>query len=237
MMRYFKQKCPVRFLSFPFLIQKERGKNIHIFPTRVLHLTNNKQEQNAKVRSRMNPTGPVKLSFRPNFQWQEPAPVRKQEKRPVKKEDELDTAGGPAFPTRESDSAEEESTVRRSTRRAAPRTKTSGLVPLHGLSDDFELLDNEVESYKSSSLSSEGNRHGRSRRMMAPPTRRSRDESRQQELAAADPDSDPDPTHLGPSSSYYAPRTLPRYELPNVKEPQDQEDQEDQEDQDLRSRL
>lgn len=165
----------------------------------------------------------MKLSFRPNFQQQElaPAPVRKQKevgKRPVEKEDELDTAaGGPAFPTttrESSDTEEEKSTVRRSTRRAAPRTtKTSGLVPLHGLSDDFELLDDEVEfeSNKSSLLSNEGNRrHGHSRTMMPPlpsppsPPRRTRwDEPRQQEqeqeLAAADPDPDLDPYTSGPS--------------------------------------
>lgn len=154
----------------------------------------------------MNPTGPVKLSFRPNFQRQEPAPVQKQAKMPVQGDDDLDTAG-PAIPTREP-STEEQGTVRRSTRRAAPRTKPSGLVPMHGLSDDFELLDDAAES-NNASLPSEGNRRGPG--TMPPPRRR--DESRQQELAA-----DPDPYTSGPSR--YAPRTLPRYELPN-EEPQD----------------
>lgn len=154
----------------------------------------------------MNPTGPVKLSFRPNFQRQEPAPVQKQAKMPVQGDGDLDSAG-PAIPTREP-STEEQGTVRRSTRRAAPRTKPSGLVPMHGLSDDFELLDDAAES-NNASLPSEGNRRGPG--TMPPPRRR--DESRQQELAA-----DPDPYTSGPSR--YAPRTLPRYELPN-EEPQD----------------
>lgn len=151
----------------------------------------------------MNPTGPVKLSFRPNFQ--EPAPVRNQAKGPVQGDDDLETAG-PANPKREH-STDEQGTVRRSTRRAAPRTKTSGLVPMHGLSDDFERLDDAAES-SNASLLSEGNRRGPG--TMPPPRRR--DESRQQELAA-----DPDPYTSGPSR--YAPRTLPRYELPN-EEPQ-----------------
>lgn len=144
----------------------------------------------------MNPTGPMKLSFRPNFQWQEPepAPVRKQGKRPVQKADDLDTAG-PAFPTMES-GTEEESTVRKSTRRAAPRTKSSGLVPLHELSDDFELLDDDDDEVESniSYLSSKGNRHGRrTMRPPPPPPSRRRDETRQQQDLAADPDPDPDP--------------------------------------------
>lgn len=149
----------------------------------------------------MNPTGPVKLSFRPNFQRQEAAPVRKQAKGSVQGDDDLGSTG-PAFPTKES-STEEQSTIRRSTRRAAPRTKTSGLVPMHGLSEDFELLD-DVAEYSNPSLSSEGNRRGSG--TMPPPRRW--DESRHQELAAGlDPYTSP--------PSRYAPGTLPRYEVPN----------------------
>ena len=181
----------------------------------------------------MNPTGPMKLSFRPNFQRQEPAPVRKQGKRPIQEEDDLEDTAGPAFPKRESSTEEQSTAVRRSTRRAAPRTKTSGLVPLHGLSDDFELLEDEVESNKSSSLSSEGKRHGLGT-MPPPRVRRRRDESQEQhELAASpDPEPDADPDHTfhtsgGPSStSRYAPKTLPTYELPNEEEEEEEEAQE-----------
>lgn len=146
----------------------------------------------------MNPTGPAKISFRPNFQRREPAPVRKQGKKPVQEED-LDTAAGPAFPRRESSMEEQSMAVRRSMRRAAPRTKSSRLVPLHGLSDDFELLEDEVkvESNKSSpSLSSsEGKkRHGPGGTMRPPNprVRRRRDESRQQEQQELATDPDPD---------------------------------------------
>lgn len=174
----------------------------------------NQQEANAKVRSRMSPTGPAKLSFRPNFQRQEPAPAPKRAKKPAQGDDDLDTAG-PTFPTQEP-GIEEQSTVRRSTRRAASRTNTS-LVPMHRLSNEFELLDDEVES-TNSSLSSERNRHRLgglaatlfiNEQTMAT---RTRDETRQQELMA-----DPDPYTSAPSKN--ARRTPTRYELP-TEEPQ-----------------
>lgn len=204
MMRYFKQKCPVRFLSL--LIKKISEARPHL---------TNQQEQNAKVRSRMSPTGPAKLSFRPNFQRQEPAQVPKRAKKPAQGDDDLDTAG-PTFPTQDSGIGEQ-SMVRRSTRRAASRTNTS-LVPMHRLSNEFELLNDEVES-PNSSLSSEGNRHGLgglaanlSINEQTMPTPRTRGETRQRELTA-----DPDSYISAPSKNV---RRMPtRYELP-TEEPQ-----------------
>lgn len=203
MMRYFKQKCPVRFL-FPSDPKKRKNSEAR------LHLTN-QQEQNAKVRSRINPTGPAKLSFRPNFQRQEPAPARKQAKKPAQGDDDLDTTG-PSSPARVS-STVDQSTMRRSARRTTPRSVTS-LVPMHGLSDDFELLDDADESNESFS-SNEGERRRPNlpiNEQSMPPPRRW-DETRHQELAA-----DLDPYTSAPSR--HVPRMLPSYELPN-QEPQD----------------
>lgn len=155
----------------------------------------------------MNPTGPAKLSFRPNFQGQEPGPVRSRARRPVQDDDDLDTAGPPP-PTKEP-STEELSTVRRSTRRGAPRTKTS-LVPKHGLSDNFESNDpssSESERYGPGGLAAN---LPINEQTMPPPRRRGG--TRQQELAA-----DLDPYASAPSE--YIPRTPARYEVP-TEEPQ-----------------
>lgn len=144
----------------------------------------------------MNPTGPMKLSFRPNFQRQEPTPARKQTKKPVPEEGGFDTAD-PTFPPRDS--------VRRSTRRATLRAKTS--------------LDDAVESNRSSS-SRERNptRPGklaakpRIKNEQKGPPARTWDEIRQQELAA-----DPEPYTYPPSN--YVRKTLVRFEFP-TEEPQ-----------------
>lgn len=151
----------------------------------------------------MNPTGPVKLSFRPNFQRQEPTPARKRTKKPVPEEGEFDTAD-PTLPPRDS-GTEGPDTVRRSTRRATLRTKTS--------------LDDAVESNRSSSSRERNpNRPGklaakpRIKNEQKRPPARTWDEIRQQELAA-----DPEPYTYPPSN--YVRKTLVRFEFP-TEEPQ-----------------
>lgn len=111
----------------------------------------------------MNPTGPAKLSFRPNFQRQEEhttstTTIRKRAKRSVPEEadddDDFDTTDQ-TFPLKNYDNTKGPNdvvVVRGSTRvsRAAPgrrRAKTSS-VPMHGLSQsqDFEHPDDAAES-------------------------------------------------------------------------------------------
>lgn len=164
----------------------------------------------------MNPTGPMVLSFRPNFQRQEPIPVRKRATKPVPEEDDTDTAG-PNIPPRES-GTEGPGTVRRSTRRAAPRAKTS-LFSMQGLSDDFEPLDDAVEPNDPSPLSGRKLRgpggltaKPRIKNEQKRPLHRTWDEIRQQKLAA-----DPEPYSYPPSN--YVRKTLVKFEFPN-EEPQ-----------------
>lgn len=151
----------------------------------------------------MNPTGPVKLSFRPNFQRQQPPPARKPAKKPVPEEDDIDTADQ-AFPSRES-GKQGPDTVRRSTRRAALRAKT--------------YVDDAVESdHSSSSRERNRNRPGklaaklRIKNEQKRPLARTWDEIRQQELAA-----DPEPYTYPPSN--YVRKSLVKFEFPN-EEPQ-----------------
>ena len=152
----------------------------------------------------MNPTSPVKLSFRPNFQRQEPTPARKPAKKPVPEEDDFDTAD-PAFPPRESGTKGPD-TVRRSTRGAALIAKSS--------------LDDAVKSDHSSSSSRErnGDRPGKLAAKLRIKNEQERslprtwDEIRQQELAA-----EPEPYTYPPSN--YVRKTLVKFEFPN-EEPQ-----------------
>lgn len=143
----------------------------------------------------MNPNDLAKLSFRPNFRRQEPTTAPKRAKRLVLEDNDFDTADL-AFSPR-GPHTEGPGTVRRSTRRAALRTRTS-LVPMHGLSPSPEPLDDTVE-FNDSSLPSE------------PPTS-IWDEIRQRKLEA-----DPEPYTYGPSK--YVERTLVRFEFP-AEEPQ-----------------
>lgn len=151
----------------------------------------------------MNPTSPVTLSFRPNFQRQEPTPARKQAKKPVPEEDDFDTADS-TFQTWES-GTEGPDTVRRSTRGAALISKTS--------------LEDVVESdHSSSSPERNRNRPGRLsaklriKNEQEGPLARTWDEIRQQELAA-----DPEPYTYPPSN--YVRKMLVKFEFPN-EEPQ-----------------